>query len=115
MEKWYDVDAMKVVYHFSTAHNKTMLCPHRHERQNLCQFTPAAAQGTYVYRDDIPNTRGLRSLKQNKCVFIHDEELADEFLCELAEQSEMLLPCLAVPGLGTIHSFDPRSFNRRRY
>ena len=61
--RWYpNMDHMKILYHFSSVHYKSMLCPFWETSQR-----------------SIAGRRSLRTLSTTKCIFLHIDDIEKEY------------------------------------
>ncbi|KAJ1425898.1 hypothetical protein B484DRAFT_450897 [Ochromonadaceae sp. CCMP2298] len=70
------MDEQKIIQNFSTAHYKTLLCPHHHGSQQFCKYSPYGL----CFRDPtnfIGVPQDLPHLPAKKCVFKHGDDLPE--------------------------------------
>jgi len=85
--RYHNVDHMKILYHFSSVHYKSMLCPFWETSQRSinetfgCEFCPSNVYGHGVPGDDerYAGSRSLHSLSETKCVFLHIDDIEKEY------------------------------------
>ena len=126
------VDHAKVLYHFSSVHYKTLLCPHRHMLQaqgGHCEYSPSNVESHEVPGADerYSGSQSLRSLPHKKCVFIHHDDFDNDMLPsgwkkEWCHQNGRYYFHNAITGKTQwecpwtqFELFDPTKFNKGRY
>ena len=84
--RYHNVDLKKILYHFSSVANKSLLCPYWETSQRQmnsrmgCEFCPRNVSGHEVEGSDerYDGSQSLRSLPETKCVFWHVDDIVKE-------------------------------------
>ena len=123
--RYHNVDHMKILYHFSSVHYKSMLCPFWETSQRSingtfgCEFCPSN-----VYAHGVPGHDAT-----TKCVFLHIDDIEKEYKLPTGYQRNFHANHKAKHKLlqGTFQQtgeirdgfvfekFDPTTFQRRNY
>ena len=118
------VDHMKVLYHFSSVHYKSLFCLHHMNNQRHgwpgCEFSPRGAECYQVpgADDRYGSSQSLRALPVTKCVFIHDEDVSElGCITQRCRNTGQILVLDRVKGdiRGEFEVFSPEKFRRGGY
>ena len=83
--RYHNVDHMKILYHFSSVHYKSMLCPFWETSQRSgifgCEFclSDVYAHGVPGHDEGYAGRRSLRTLSTTKCIFLHIDDIEKEY------------------------------------